>query len=220
MPACLPPPTLDDFSGLCFMGGPMSVNDDLPWIPPVLRADPRGGGSGYPGARPLPRRPIDAKALGGSGGRNPVKEIGWGEVEATDAGAREWFGDIDRFEAFHWHGETFTIPPGATRILRARYCANQAFVIGPAPRHAMPRRDDRGDDSPLEPPLERREGHARPFCATAEEMVERMETRIAAMRIAADLLYTRWIEGLNRRIPSIPQGRRSLSADGIASRPF
>ena len=29
------------FSGLVFMGGPMSVNDDLPWIAPVLRADPR-----------------------------------------------------------------------------------------------------------------------------------------------------------------------------------
>ena len=25
------------FSGLAFMGGPMSVNDDLPWIAPVLR---------------------------------------------------------------------------------------------------------------------------------------------------------------------------------------
>ncbi|MDP3287790.1 MAG: type 1 glutamine amidotransferase, partial [Methyloversatilis sp.] len=24
------------FSGLCFMGGPMSVNDPLPWIPEVL----------------------------------------------------------------------------------------------------------------------------------------------------------------------------------------
>ncbi|MEO8166287.1 MAG: type 1 glutamine amidotransferase, partial [Betaproteobacteria bacterium] len=24
------------FSGLVFMGGPMSVNDDLPWIAPVL----------------------------------------------------------------------------------------------------------------------------------------------------------------------------------------
>ncbi|HEY1181477.1 MAG TPA: type 1 glutamine amidotransferase, partial [Rhodocyclaceae bacterium] len=31
-----PPAAAGDFSGLCFMGGHMSVNDDLPWIPPVL----------------------------------------------------------------------------------------------------------------------------------------------------------------------------------------
>src|SRR6478752_6936483 len=30
------PRSPDAFSGLAFMGGPMSVNDDLPWIPPVL----------------------------------------------------------------------------------------------------------------------------------------------------------------------------------------
>ena len=30
------PPNPDQFAGLVLMGGPMSVNDDLPWIPPVL----------------------------------------------------------------------------------------------------------------------------------------------------------------------------------------
>src|SRR5689334_6085774 len=30
------PDSPEEFSGLCFMGGPMSVNDDLPWIPPAL----------------------------------------------------------------------------------------------------------------------------------------------------------------------------------------
>ena len=31
------PATVDGFSGLCFMGGPMSVNDPLPWIEPVCK---------------------------------------------------------------------------------------------------------------------------------------------------------------------------------------
>ena len=31
------PADADRFSGLVFMGGPMSVNDDLPWIAPALR---------------------------------------------------------------------------------------------------------------------------------------------------------------------------------------
>jgi len=30
------PTRTENFSGLVFMGGPMSVNDDLPWIAPVL----------------------------------------------------------------------------------------------------------------------------------------------------------------------------------------
>ncbi len=31
------PASADPFSGLVFMGGAMSVNDDLPWIPAVLQ---------------------------------------------------------------------------------------------------------------------------------------------------------------------------------------
>src|SRR5665647_2104054 len=30
------PKSVLDFSGVVLMGGPMSVNDDLPWIPPLL----------------------------------------------------------------------------------------------------------------------------------------------------------------------------------------
>ena len=62
-----------------------------------------------------------SKALGGVG-RNAVKEIGWGEIQVADnPQARTWFGsDLTRFESFHWHGETFTIPPGAVRIMGNR----------------------------------------------------------------------------------------------------
>ena len=52
---------------------------------------------------------------------NPVREIGWGEVRVADNGvAREWLGDLQAFETFQWHGETFSIPPGATRVLEGR----------------------------------------------------------------------------------------------------
>ena len=30
------PKNVREFSGIAFMGGPMSVNDPLPWIPPLL----------------------------------------------------------------------------------------------------------------------------------------------------------------------------------------
>lgn len=32
---------------------------------------------------------------------------------------------------FHWHGETFDLPPGASRLARSAGCENQAFQIGP-----------------------------------------------------------------------------------------
>ena len=39
------------------------------------------------------------------------------------------FGDLAAGEpVFHWHGETFSISEGATRILQSDHCANQAFV--------------------------------------------------------------------------------------------
>jgi GMP synthase-like glutamine amidotransferase len=194
-----PPPTSAEFSGLCFMGGPMSVNDDLPWIPQTLRLIREADAAGIPVIGHCLGGQLMAKALGGAVAGNAVKEIGWGLVEATaDAVAADWLGDTPRFEAFHWHGETFSIPPGATRILRSPHCANQAFVRGP---HLG-----------LQCHVEMTESMIRLWCRqwaaenapasasvqTPAEMQDDMEARIAAMRVVADRLYTRWTGGLRR----------------------
>jgi GMP synthase-like glutamine amidotransferase len=191
-----PPPTFAGYSGLCFMGGPMSVNDNLTWLPPTFALIRAAVDAGVPVIGHCLGGQLMAKALGGTVGRNPVKELGWGEVQTTDAAARDWLGDMNRFEAFHWHGETFSIPPGATRILKSAYCANQAFVIGP---HLA-----------LQCHVEMTEAMIRLWCRqwieeqaapgpsvqTPEQMFERMEERIAAMRAAADRLYARWVKAL------------------------
>ena len=36
-----------------------------------------------------------------------------------------------RGTVFQWHGETFSIPPGATRLFANMHCANQMFALGP-----------------------------------------------------------------------------------------
>jgi len=119
------------FSGLVFMGGPMSVNDDLPWIPPVLALIRDAHAKDIPLLGHCLGGQLMSKALGGIVTRNPVKELGWGEVAVADNdAARQWFGDIRRFEAFHWHGETFSLPPGAARVLSSAHCVNQAWVCG------------------------------------------------------------------------------------------
>ncbi|MBT9613816.1 MAG: type 1 glutamine amidotransferase, partial [Burkholderiales bacterium] len=122
------PTDVSAYSGLVFMGGPMSVNDDLPWIVPVLNLIREAVRQDIPVLGHCLGGQLISKALGGAVTKNPAKEIGWGEVSIVDqAAARAWFGDApDKFLSFHWHGETFSLPPGATRILESPHCANQA----------------------------------------------------------------------------------------------
>lgn len=125
------PSSVSAYSGLVFMGGPMSVNDDLPWIPPVLALIRDAVAKDIPLLGHCLGGQLISKALGSIVSRNPVKEIGWGEVQVSDNDiARAWFGDIKKFQAFHWHGETFSLPQGATHLLSSAYCANQAYAIG------------------------------------------------------------------------------------------
>jgi GMP synthase-like glutamine amidotransferase len=119
------------YSGLVFMGGPMSVNDGLPWIPKVEALIRDAVAKNIPLLGHCLGGQLISKALGAKVSRNPVKEIGWGEVRVSDNDiARHWFGDVRRFSAFHWHGETFSLPQGATRLLSSEYCDNQAYAIG------------------------------------------------------------------------------------------
>ncbi|MFN3398649.1 MAG: type 1 glutamine amidotransferase, partial [Sulfurimicrobium sp.] len=192
------PREIAEFSGLCLMGGPMSVNDDLPWITPLLALIRQAVQTGLPVIGHCLGGQLMAKALGGSVTKNPLKELGWGEVTTTAAVARDWLGDLERFEAFHWHGETFSIPAGATRILKSAYCENQAFVMGPhlamqchvEMTEAMIRLWNRQWAEENVAPG--------PSVQTPDEMYQRLDERIAALRIAADRLYTRWIAGLAR----------------------
>jgi GMP synthase-like glutamine amidotransferase len=127
------PATPDAFAGLVFMGGPMSVNDDLPWIPRSLALIRSAVAGNIPVLGHCLGSQLMAKALGATVSGNPVSEIGWGTVD-TVAGpvARHWFGGGERqIPCFHWHGETFSIPAGTTRILSGAHCVNQGFALGP-----------------------------------------------------------------------------------------
>ena len=125
------PPSAEAYSGLVFMGGPMSVNDDLPWIAKTETLIREAVAGDIPVLGHCLGGQLMSKALGGTVSRNPVKEIGWGEVAvAGNDSARAWFGEVRHFNAFHWHGETFSLPQGATLLLSSAHCANQAWAIG------------------------------------------------------------------------------------------
>ena len=125
------PTDINIYSGLVFMGGPMSVNDDLPWIAPVLALIRDAVARDMPVLGHCLGGQLMARALGGAVTSNPIKEIGWGEATVAGNGAaRAWFGAVQSFAAFHWHGETFSLPQGAAHLLSSAYCANQAFALG------------------------------------------------------------------------------------------
>jgi GMP synthase-like glutamine amidotransferase len=67
--------------------------------------------------------------LGGTVTRNAHREIGWFPVSATPQAAQSRiFSALPQtYEAFHWHGDTFSIPPGALWTASSEACAHQAF---------------------------------------------------------------------------------------------
>lgn len=194
------PDSIADASGLVFMGGPMSVNDSLPWIPPVLSLIRAAVAADVPVLGHCLGGQLLSKALGGRITRNRVKEIGWLPVTAeTTAISKPWLGGLPpRFEVFHWHGETFSIPAGATLILRSRHCRNQAFVLG---KHLG-----------LQCHIEMTAGMVRTWARDGKreiaaagpaasvqrraQMLVSLPQRVAALHRVADVFYGHWIKGL------------------------
>jgi GMP synthase-like glutamine amidotransferase len=123
------PKSVAAYSGLVLMGGPMSANDDLPWIAQELELIRDAVQQDVPVLGHCLGAQLMSKALGGIVSGNEVKEIGWGEVRVSD-NARLWFGDVKAFQAFHWHGETYTLPQGAAHLLSSSHCINQGYSIG------------------------------------------------------------------------------------------
>jgi GMP synthase-like glutamine amidotransferase len=112
------------------MGGPMGVNDALPWIEPVCGLLRAAVAARVPVLGHCLGGQLLAKALGAQVARAGVHEIGWIDVDVTDASAQAaWFGGRPRFTTFQWHYDAFAVPPGATRVLGNAFNANQAYVV-------------------------------------------------------------------------------------------
>ena len=199
------PADVDAFSGLCLMGGPMSVNDPLPWIAPLCALIRAADAKSIPVIGHCLGGQLMSKAFGGQVTRNPVKEIGWGNARAEDNdSARHWFGNWlaetgGQADVFQWHGETFSLPHGAQRLLSNDFCSNQMFCRGPhlamqchvemTPAMIAEWCDSWPNEVHGLDPLPT-------TVQTPEQMQEKTSTRLPAMRKLADQLYFVWINGL------------------------
>lgn len=127
-----PLPRLEAFDRLVIMGGPMNIYEDdrYPWLAAeraLIRAAVEAGKSAVGvclGAQLL------ADALGSKVFAGANKEIGWWPVRllgnAQDAGLLA--GLPEQPTVFHWHGDTFDVPPGAVQLAESEGCRSQAFV--------------------------------------------------------------------------------------------
>ena len=127
-------PDAREFDWLIIMGGPMNIYeyDTHPW----LRSE-----------KELIRAAIDAgkrvlgiclgsqliaDVLGGQVTRNAHTEIGWYPVQLSTSGQdSKLLADFPQtLDVFHWHGDTFAIPPSAQHLATSEACSNQAFSYG------------------------------------------------------------------------------------------
>jgi GMP synthase-like glutamine amidotransferase len=196
------PPDARVFAGIGMMGGPMSVNDALPWVAPLAELLRAAVATKVPVIGHCLGGQLLAQALGAQVRRAAVAEIGWIDVDVCEGTVRDdWFGGRAAFTSFQWHYDAFSLPPGAQRVLTNQYNANQAYVV-----------DDRhiGMQCHVEMTRELTEswlasGQSElPVASsatlhTAADIRRDLDARIAALSAVADDVYARWAQGLARQ---------------------
>lgn len=123
----------DQVAGLVVLGGPMNVDEisqypflerELTWIRAAVVRDLPVLGICL-GAQLLAKS-LDARVF-----PNPVKEIGWYDLELTLPANNSLFGGLTgRHKVFQWHGDTYELPAGAVQLARSEQCEQQAFRYG------------------------------------------------------------------------------------------
>ena len=198
------PDELDDISGLIFMGGQGSVNDDKDWIAQELSLIHQADSSHIPMLGVCFGAQLISKALGGSVYPGNEMEIGWHVIEAVNAKIRSaetdaviekrWLAGLpEHFDAFQWHAHTFTVPPGAAPLWRSQCCEQQGFARGRV--LAMQFHLEVTTDSILE--LSRHFSgdlsHPSDCMQSVEQITDNLLARTNQLHQVAKQIYDRWL---------------------------
>lgn len=126
-----PLPRPDAFDLLVVMGGEMNIYQyrDWPWLKPESAFI---GSTLAQGKRVIGiclGAQLIADALGARVFQNAEHELGWLPISWTDE-ARAIFPGLPAVSTvLHWHGDTFELPAGATRLAASEGCLEQGFLI-------------------------------------------------------------------------------------------
>ena len=125
------PPPLAGFDLLVVMGGSMNIyaHREHPWLVAEKRFLGEVIAAGKPVLGICLGAQLLADVLGGKVFQNAEKEIGWWPVRVFDRRA-PFAAFPETLTVMHWHGDTFSLPPGARAVADSEGCAQQAFVHG------------------------------------------------------------------------------------------
>jgi GMP synthase-like glutamine amidotransferase len=192
------PEQISETAALVFMGGYMSVKDKQPWIEKELNLIRPAVHENMPVLGHCLGGQLIAKALNGEVTPSPLKEIGWHPVQRlANTAADDWLGTLpSQFNAFHWHGETFSIPEGATPILKSQHCANQAFAMNNT--LALQCHVEMTESMVNEWVwLYQKELSSKsPTIQSVEEISQDLTGRVVDLQKAAEVIYMRWLQPL------------------------
>jgi GMP synthase (glutamine-hydrolysing) len=126
-------PAMADFDGLLVMGGPMNIyqHDRYPWLDAEKQCIAEAIAAGKIVIGICLGAQLIADVLGAPVQANTWREIGWLPVRRSETAARTALASVlpARWDAFHWHGDTFGLPEGAVHLAASTACAQQAFLF-------------------------------------------------------------------------------------------
>jgi GMP synthase-like glutamine amidotransferase len=126
-----PVPSVDALDALVVMGGEMNIHQyrQHPWLKPERLLVEAAMAQGKPVIGICLGAQVIADALGARVAQNPVYEIGWFPIAFTPEAHARFPKLPASATVLHWHGDTFDLPPGSTRIATSEACPEQGFAI-------------------------------------------------------------------------------------------
>ncbi len=116
-----------EYSLVVILGAPESANDDLPYLQEEQKLIKKSVEENIPVLGICLGSQLIAKTFGGRVYRGPKNEIGFYNDLVPEANTNLFSGFDNPFTVFHWHGDTFDLPKGATRLVHSESYTNQAF---------------------------------------------------------------------------------------------
>ena len=115
------------FSLLVILGAPQSANDDLLYLKEEQKLIKNYVQNDIPVLGICLGSQLIAKTFGAKVYKGPKKEIGFYHDLMISNNSKLFHGFKNPFSVFHWHGDTFDLPVGATRLALSENYSNQAF---------------------------------------------------------------------------------------------